>query len=44
LPMAVYELVSVDYQLSLVLSLLMVAISVAVLVGLRDRWMSGADR
>jgi molybdate transport system permease protein len=44
LPMAVYELVSVDYQLSLVLSLLMVAISVAVLVGLRDRWMSGAER
>jgi hypothetical protein len=42
--MAVYELVSVDYQLSLVLSLLMVAISVAVLVGLRDRWMSGAER
>jgi molybdate transport system permease protein len=44
LPMAVYELVSVDYQLSLVLSLLMVAISVAVLVGLRGRWMSGAER
>lgn len=44
LPMAVYELISVDYQLSLVLSLLMVAISVAVLVGLRGRWMSGADR
>jgi molybdate transport system permease protein len=44
LPMAVYELVSVDYQLSLVLSLLMVAISVAVLIGLRDRWMSGAER
>ena len=44
LPMAVYELVSVDYQLSLVLSLLMVAFSVAVLVGLRDRWMSGAER
>jgi hypothetical protein len=42
--MAVYELVSVDYQLSLVLSLLMVAISVAVLIGLRDRWMSGAER
>jgi hypothetical protein len=42
--MAVYELVSVDYQLSLVLSLLMVAISVAVLVGLRGRWMSGADQ
>jgi molybdate transport system permease protein len=44
LPMAVYELVSVDYQLSLVLSLLMVAISVAVLVGLRDRWMSGTEQ
>ncbi len=41
LPMAVYELVSVDYQLSLVLSLVLIFISVAVLAAMRDRWMAG---
>jgi molybdate transport system permease protein len=41
LPMAVYELVSVDYRLSLVLSLVLILISVAVLAAMRDRWMAG---
>jgi hypothetical protein len=39
--MAVYELVSVDYRLSLVLSLVLIFISVAVLAAMRDRWMAG---
>ena len=41
LPMAVYELVSVDYRLSLVLSLVLIFISVGVLASMRDRWMVG---
>ncbi|CAB4619591.1 unannotated protein [freshwater metagenome] len=41
LPMAVYELVSVDYRLSLVLSLVLIFISVGVLATMRDRWMVG---
>jgi molybdate transport system permease protein len=41
LPMAVYELVAVDYQQSLLLSLILVFISMAVLLGLRDRWLGG---
>ena len=41
LPMAVYELVSVDYRLSLVLSLVLIFISVGVLAAMRDRWMVG---
>jgi molybdate transport system permease protein len=41
LPMAVYELVSIDYRLSLVLSLVLIFISVAVLAAMRDRWMTG---
>jgi molybdate transport system permease protein len=41
LPMAVYELVSVDYRLSLVLSLVLILISVGVLATMRDRWMVG---
>lgn len=44
LPMAVYELVSVNYQQSLVLSLILVVISVAVLLGLRDSWLGGVKR
>ena len=44
LPMAVYELVSVDYQQSLVLSLILVVISVAVLLGLRGSWLGGVKR
>jgi hypothetical protein len=39
--MAVYELVSIDYRLSLVLSLVLIFISVAVLTAMRDRWMAG---
>jgi hypothetical protein len=34
-------LVSVDYRLSLVLSLVLIFISVAVLAAMRDRWMAG---
>jgi len=41
LPMAVYELVSIDYRLSLVLSLVLIFISVGVLAAMRDRWMAG---
>ena len=41
LPMAVYELVSVDYRLSLVLSLVLIFISVGGLATMRDRWMVG---
>jgi len=41
LPMAVYELVSIDYRLSLVLSLVLIFISVGVLAAMRDRWMVG---
>lgn len=41
LPMAVYELVSVDYRLSLVLSLVLIIISVGVLFAMRDSWMTG---
>jgi molybdate transport system permease protein len=41
LPMAVYELVSVDYRWSLVLSLVLILISVGVLAAMRDRWMVG---
>ncbi|CAB4618511.1 unannotated protein [freshwater metagenome] len=39
--MAVYELVSIDYRLSLVLSLVLIFISVGVLAAMRDRWMAG---
>lgn len=42
LPMAVYELVAVNYQQSLVLSLILVIISISVLLGLRDSWLAGA--
>ena len=41
LPMAVYELVSVDYRLSLVLSVVLIFISITVLATMRDRWMVG---
>jgi hypothetical protein len=39
--MAVYELVSIDYRLSLVLSLVLIFISVGVLAAMRDQWMAG---
>ena len=41
LPMAVYEFVAVDYQQSLLLSLVLVIISMGVLLGLRDKWLGG---
>lgn len=41
LPMAVYELVAIDYQRSLLLSLVLVIISMGVLLGLRDKWLGG---
>ncbi len=41
LPMSVYELASTDYPAALVVSLLMIAVSVLVLGGLRDRWLTG---
>ena len=39
LPMSVYELVSTDYRLSLVLSFVMMSVAVAVIAALRGRWM-----
>lgn len=38
LPMSVYELVSSDYRLSLVLSFVMMAVAVVVIAALRGRW------
>jgi molybdate transport system permease protein len=38
-PMAVYELVATDYEASLALSFGMMAVAVAVIAVLRDRWM-----
>ena len=42
MPLAVYLLLESDPQASFVLSLVMLAISVAVLAGLRDRWLGTA--
>lgn len=39
LPMSVYELVAVDYDAALAVSFAMVLVSVAVVAGLRGRWM-----
>lgn len=39
LPMSVYELVSTDYRLSLVLSFMMMMVAVAVIAALRGKWM-----
>jgi molybdate transport system permease protein len=44
LPMAVYELATVDYSQALVVSLLMIVVSVVILVGMRDRWLTGGPR
>ena len=38
LPMSVYELVATDYQLSLVLSFVMMAVAVSIIASLRGRW------
>lgn len=43
-PMAVYELVSVDYRLSLVLSLVLIVLSMAVLASMRETWLGGSAR
>ena len=44
LPMAVYELATVDYSQALVLSLFMILVSVCILVAMRDRWLRGGQR
>lgn len=44
LPMAVYELATVDYSQALVVSLFMIVVSVGILVGMRDRWLTGGPR
>jgi molybdate transport system permease protein len=44
LPMAVYELATVEYSQALVVSLFMIVVSVGILVGLRDRWLTGGSR
>lgn len=44
LPMAVYEMVSIDYRQSMVLSLLLILVSLIVLALMRDRWLFGGSR
>lgn len=44
LPMAVYEFAAVDYRQSLVLSLVLIVVSVAVLLSLRERWIGAVTR
>ena len=44
LPMSVYELASTDYTTALVVSVLMIVVSVVILGGLRDRWLTGGTR
>lgn len=44
LPMAVYEFAAVDYRQSLVLSLVLIVVSVAVLTSLRERWIGAVAR
>ena len=41
MPLAIYLALETDPQAALVLSLVLVAISFGVLVGLRDRWLGG---
>ena len=43
LPLSVYLALDTDPQQAIVLALLMVAVSFAVLVALRDRWLGGGD-
>jgi molybdate transport system permease protein len=42
MPLAVYLTLEVDVREALVLSLVLMAVSFAVLIGLRDRWLGGA--
>jgi molybdate transport system permease protein len=44
LPLAVYLQLEVDPREAIVLSLVLIAVSFVVLVGLRDRWLGGARR
>jgi molybdate transport system permease protein len=44
LPLSVYLALDTDPQQAIVLALLMVAVSFAVLVALRDRWLGGGER
>jgi molybdate transport system permease protein len=42
MPLAIYDLLDRDVHAAILLSLVLLAISVAVLAGLRDRWLGGA--
>jgi molybdate transport system permease protein len=42
MPLAIYDLLDRDLHAAILLSLVLLAISVAVLAGLRDRWLGGA--
>jgi molybdate transport system permease protein len=42
MPLATYLALETDPEDALVISLVMVAVSFAVLLGLRDRWLNGA--
>jgi molybdate transport system permease protein len=44
MPIEVYLALETDPDRAVVLSLLLLAVSVAVLVGLRDRWLTGGTR
>jgi molybdate transport system permease protein len=44
LPLAVYSALDTDPRQAIMLALLMVAVSFAVLVALRDRWLGGGER
>ena len=44
LPLAVYSTLDTDRRQAIMLALLMVAVSFAVLVALRDRWLGGGER
>jgi molybdate transport system permease protein len=44
MPLATYLALETDPQEALILSLILIAVSFAVLVGLRDRWLGGAPR
>ena len=44
MPLAVYEALQTDPGAAVVLSLVLLAVSVTVLAGLRSRWLPGATR
>jgi molybdate transport system permease protein len=41
MPLAVYLALETDLEAAIVLSLILLAVSVAILAGLRDRWIGG---